>query len=166
MQRLPDTPRSDFVPSPTSPSKSDHKYTRQGANGPEQYNKYGRQGAYEGGSSAFFCNFLDNHGVDPDKVLRKAAASLMPTGTILLLSKHSTQTVQNTGPAPSPATRTILKLMPRVPLMPLAPLMIVTKLLYLSGSVQGLIISLYVSPGFLHGGPVTDNLSWIQGLVY
>jgi hypothetical protein len=53
-----------------------------------------------------------------------------------------------------------------MPLVPLMPLLIVTKLLYLYGSVQGLFISLYVSPGFIHGGGhVPHNLSSLPGLV-
>ena len=47
-----------------------------GVNGPEPYNKYTRQGAQKGEPCAFFCNscnFLDDHGVSPAKVLRKAS---------------------------------------------------------------------------------------------
>jgi hypothetical protein len=68
--RRPDTPRRDCAPSPTSPTKNNR--ARQGANGHEPYNKHTRKGAQEGGPSAFFCNFLEDHGVSPTKLLRKA----------------------------------------------------------------------------------------------
>ena len=68
----PHTPRSDRATPRTSPAKPDIKHLRQGAHGPEPYNKYTRQGAQEGGPAAFLCNFLDDHGVKPEKVLKMA----------------------------------------------------------------------------------------------
>ena len=46
--------------------------TRQSANEPEQYHNYTRQGAQQGGPPVCFCNFLEDHGVSPSKVLRNA----------------------------------------------------------------------------------------------
>jgi hypothetical protein len=34
-------------------------------------NKYTRQGAQDGGPAAYLCTYLDNHGVKPEKVLKK-----------------------------------------------------------------------------------------------
>jgi hypothetical protein len=56
----------------TSPAKPNIKYLRQGAHGPEPYNKYTRPCAQEGGPAAYLCTYLDNHGVKPEKVLKKA----------------------------------------------------------------------------------------------
>jgi hypothetical protein len=52
--------------------KADIKYLRQGAHGPEPYNKYTRPGAQDGGPAAYLCTYLDNHVVKPEKVLTKA----------------------------------------------------------------------------------------------
>jgi hypothetical protein len=51
-ERRPDTQCSDRAPPHTSPAKPDIKYLRQGAHGPEPYNKYTRQGAQDGGPAA------------------------------------------------------------------------------------------------------------------
>ena len=53
-------------------AKPNIKYLRQGAHGLEPYNKYTRQGAQDGGPAAYLCTYLDNHGVKPEKVLKKA----------------------------------------------------------------------------------------------
>ena len=79
------------------------------------------------------------------------------TALILLLSKHSTPPLPNTCPAPSAATLTILTLMPLVPLM---PLMIVTKLLYLYGSVQGLFVSMFPPASYVEGTSLTTSLRY------
>jgi hypothetical protein len=83
---------ADARPAPsagTSPTKTDNKYIYKAPMGLNRqvHNRqvYGsgplaptdkytttRQGAQEGGPSAFFCNFLSDHGVTPEKVLRKA----------------------------------------------------------------------------------------------
>ena len=68
----PHTPRSDRATPRTSPAKPDIKHLRQGAHGPEPYNKYTRQGAQDGGPAAYLCTYLDNHVVKPEKVLTKA----------------------------------------------------------------------------------------------
>jgi hypothetical protein len=70
-ERRQDTPRSDRATPCTSPAKPDIKYLRQGAHGPEPYNKYTRQSAQEGGPADYLCTYLDNHGVKPEKVLNK-----------------------------------------------------------------------------------------------
>ena len=67
----PDIPRSDRAPTCTSPAKPGIKYLRQGAHGPEPYNRYTRQGVQDGGPAAYLCNYLDNHGVNPEKVLKR-----------------------------------------------------------------------------------------------
>jgi hypothetical protein len=68
----PDNLRSDRATPRTSPAKPDIKYLRQSSHGPEPYNKYTRQGAQDGGPAAYLCTYLDNHGVKPEKVLKKA----------------------------------------------------------------------------------------------
>jgi hypothetical protein len=68
-KRRPDTPRRDRAPPRTWP---DIKHLREGAHGPEPYNKYTRQGAKDGGPAAYLCNYLDNHGVKPETVLKRA----------------------------------------------------------------------------------------------
>ena len=72
VDRLPDTPRSDRALQRTSPVKPDIKYLCQGAHGPEPYNKDTRQGSQDGGPAAYLCTYLDNHGVQPVNVLKKA----------------------------------------------------------------------------------------------
>jgi hypothetical protein len=67
--RRPDTQRSDRATPRTSPAKPDIKYLRQGAHGLEPYNKYMRQ---DGGPADYLCTYIDNHGVKPEKVLKKA----------------------------------------------------------------------------------------------
>jgi hypothetical protein len=71
-EHSPDTPCSDHAQQHTLPAKTDVKYLRQGAHRPESYNKYTIQGAQEGGPDAFLCNFLDDQGVKPEKVLQEA----------------------------------------------------------------------------------------------
>jgi hypothetical protein len=71
-EHRPGTPRSDRVKPRTSPAKPDIKYLRQGAHGPEPYNKYTRQGVQDGGPAAYLCTYLDNHRVKPEKVLKNA----------------------------------------------------------------------------------------------
>jgi hypothetical protein len=71
-ERRPDTPRNDRATLRTSPAKPDIKYLCQGAHGPEPYNKYTRKGAQDGGPAVYLCTYLDNHGVKPEKVLKKA----------------------------------------------------------------------------------------------
>jgi hypothetical protein len=71
VDRRPDTPHSDRAPLRTSPAKTNIKHLCQGAHGPDPYNKYTRQGAQEGGPAAFLCNFLNDHGVKTEKVLKK-----------------------------------------------------------------------------------------------
>jgi hypothetical protein len=68
---LPSQSRNDRAPPRTSPAKPDIKHVRQGAHGPEPYNKYTRQGAQDGGPDDYLCNYLDNHGVKPEKVLKR-----------------------------------------------------------------------------------------------
>ena len=51
-ERRPDTQCSDRATPRTLPAKPDIKYLRQGAHGPEPYNKYTRQGAQDGGPAA------------------------------------------------------------------------------------------------------------------
>jgi hypothetical protein len=71
-ERRPDTPRSDRATPRTLPAKPDIKYLCQGVHGPDPYNKYTCHGAQNGGPAAYLCTYLDNHGVKPENVVKKA----------------------------------------------------------------------------------------------
>ena len=63
--RRPDTPHSD-----RTRDKTENKHLRQSKNALEPYNKSTRPKT--GDVAAFFCHFLSDHGVQPEKVLKKA----------------------------------------------------------------------------------------------
>ena len=75
----------------------------------------------------------------PEKVLKKAGLSQVPTGTTLILSTHSKRPLENSGPA-----RFAVTVMPILTPMPMQPaliltLMIASEILFaFVGSVQGL----------------------------
>jgi hypothetical protein len=98
VERRPETWRSDRAPPRTSPAKSDIKYLRQGAHGPEPYNKYTRQGAQTGVPLPIFATTSITM-VSSLRRFSKGPASQSPTGTTLHLSTHSTRPLHNSGPA-------------------------------------------------------------------
>jgi hypothetical protein len=64
------TPHTATVHRRVPRDKTDNKHLRQSTNALEPYNKFLR--AKAGDVAAFFCPFLGDHGVKPEKALKKA----------------------------------------------------------------------------------------------
>jgi hypothetical protein len=129
--------------------------------------------------SAFLCKFLDDHGVKPVKVLKKAGlrqepqadwhncdavhALYMATWPLSSCPKHFILIVR----LPLLLTSSLLSLILTQTLTLVRPAFLSFSLV---GSVQGLFscfsLSLRYSSGFTRGGLVTHNLSSLPGLAF